>query len=146
MALSEKQDRLYWRLYGQASRILRNAGYDQAELDEWRRGITRDATGGRTDSHKDLNRTSEFDEVLSAYLAIVNADDLDAQLDLARQPEKRLIWAIASIGLPDPYLDAIARRQFAVSSWRDLSAHALQKLRYTATRAAQRRKKKDQQP
>jgi hypothetical protein len=102
--------------------LCRKLGWDKsdraARLDFLSRALNRPIS-----SANDLNNTTDFDTVKAEALAIIEPDNLEMQLDQARQNLKRRRWAIAQLKkmADDAYLRGLLRSdRFKRTSLEDL--------------------------
>lgn len=140
--MTKPQTSLYWRTWAKVRATLIDlGGFSKEDADAERHAIHKEALG--SDKSSKLLNNRDLDKILDAFKTYLTLADGPSK-DPARadsQPCTRLIYAIESTGLPEPYLESIARDQFGTSEWRKLSEHELTKFRFTATsRAAARRK------
>jgi hypothetical protein len=140
--MTKAQSSLYWRTWSKVRKVLIDfGGYSKEDADAERHEIHRQALGNDKSSTALTNR--DLDAILDhfqSYLVLADGPSTGPSR-AASQPVSRLIWAISQTGLPEPYLESIARDQFGTSEWRKLDEHQLAKLRFTAvSRAAARRK------
>jgi hypothetical protein len=141
--MTPKQISLYWRKWSLAKKVLISmAGMSPAEAEAERHEIHRRALGADI-SHTQL-RNQDLDKVLDAFASysLLLTGPTTGPTRAEDQPARRLRWAIDQLGLPDPYLDSIARDQFGVDSWRTLKFSDLLHFRYTAVHRASARAKK----
>ena len=140
--MTKSQSSLYWRTWaGVRKTLIEMGGYSKEDADQERHEIHKQALG--SDKSSKLLNNRDLDKILDhfrAYLVLADGPTTGpARAD--SQPTKRLIYAITQTGLPEPYLESIARDQFGTSDWRALDEHQLTKFRFTAvSRAAARRK------
>lgn len=140
--MTSSQTKKYWREWAKVRKVLMEmGGFSSTSAADARHEIHAQALG-RSKSSKDLTNR-DLDAILdhfAAYLVLVEGPSTTpARADV--QPTRRLIWSIEHLGLPDPYLQAIARDQFQTSDWRSLSEIELTRLRYTISSRARARKK-----
>lgn len=140
--MTKAQSSLYWRTWSKVRKVLiEMGGYSKEDADAERHEIHRQALGNDKSSTALNNR--DLDAILDHFQSyLVLADGPRKGPTRAEtQPVSRLIWAINQTGLPEPYIESIARDQFGTSDWRALNEAQLSKLRFTAvSRAAARRK------
>lgn len=136
--MTPKQTSLYWRSWSRVRKALVDlGGFTAEEADAERKAIMMEACG--TDSSKALTNR-QLDKCLDAFdRAAVLVAGPTAANRAEEQPTKRLIHAIRSLGLPEPYLRAISRDQFQTEDWEQLNERQLSRLRYTATSRARAR-------
>ena len=142
--MTPAQKSLYWRRWADAKKVLVTmAGMSPAEAEAERKIIQAKAIGA--DISSSALRNADLDKVLDAFAAysVLLSGPQTGPTRAQEQPAKRLRWAIDQLGLPDPYLDQIARDQFGVDSWRSLDFSALVFLRYTAVHRARSRARKN---
>lgn len=140
--MTKAQNSLYWRTWSKVRKtLIEMGGYSPADADAERHEIHRQALGADKSSKEITNR--DLDAILDhfqSYLVLAEGPTT-GPARTESQPVKRLIYAIQQTGLPEPYLESIARDQFGTSDWRSLDEARLAKLRFTAiSRAAARRK------
>jgi len=140
--MTKAQNSLYWRTWSKVRKTLVEfGGFSASDADQERHEIHRQALGEDKSSKKLTNR--DLDVILDhfrTYLVIADGPTTEpARAEV--QPCKRLIYSIQKTGLPEPYLESIARDQFGTSDWRSLTEAQLTRFRFTAvSRAAARRK------
>ena len=136
--MSPAQTAKYWREWAKVRKMLIGvACYSAADADAERGKITGEALGCSKSSKALTNK--DLDTILDAfakYLVISDGPQEAGPSREASQPVRRLIWSIETLGLDDPYLDAIAHDQFKVAGWRNLSEPQLTFFRYTAVKRA----------
>lgn len=139
--MTPQQNRAYWRRWNEVRSVLTSLGeFSKEDAEAERHEITRAALGHDKSSkdftHRDLDAIFDhFDQ----YLVLLNGPQAGpSRADT--QPIKRLIYAIERLGLPEPYLQSIARDQFKTADWRGLSERQLVRFRFTATARARARK------
>jgi hypothetical protein len=138
--MTPAQTKRYWREWSRVRKILIELGeFSKEDADAHRHEIHRQALGSDKSSKAFTNR--DLDKIFAAFRAILVMEDGPRKGPEENQACKRLIWAIDQLGLPEPYLEKIARDQFGTSEWRKLPEDQLSKFRMTATaRAGQKRK------
>lgn len=130
---------LYWATWQGAKKELAKRGFDDAEIEGMRHECHKLALDGKDPSSKEIVKDQRLlTPVLKEFRVYAEPANLKAQL-ADQDPRQILIRQIEKKGLPDPYLDKIARTQFKVSAWRDLGEYQLECLRHTATRVARRK-------
>jgi hypothetical protein len=140
MALTPKQKALYWRTWSKVRKSLVELGDYSAEDADAQRHELHCAALGANKSSTDFNNR-DLDAVLDHFQSILVLTE-GPQSGPARaeaQPCKRLIYAIHSLGLPEPYIEAICRDEFQTSDWRTLSEPQLTRLRFTLTSRARKK-------
>lgn len=141
--MTKLQTLLYWKTWGQVKKTLIEFGGFSKEEAEAERHQIHIAALGKDKSSKLLNNR-DLDTILDhfrSYLVLADGPTKDPKrADV--QPCTRLIYAIESTGLPDAYLEAIARDQFGTSEWRKLSEAELTKLRFTAVNRSRKKQPK----
>lgn len=140
--MTSSQTKLYWRKWAKVRKALVDLGeFSCAEADEERHKIHIAALGAdkssKTLSNRDLDAVFDhFDK----YLVIIQGPTVGPPRSQIGGI-KRLVFAVESLGLEEPYLQSIARDQFQSSDWRQLSETQLAKFRFTATARARQRSK-----
>lgn len=143
--MTAKQESLYWRRWGRVRKVLIELGeFSKEDADAHRHEIHREALG-IDKSHKDFTN-KDLDRILDAFDSILVIQEGARVGDRSNQPAKRLIWAIERLGLPEEYIQAIARDQFRTSDWRSLSEAELTHFRMTCTARAHARRRKAKSP
>lgn len=156
MALSKKQDSLYWREWAAAKKFC--LALDLPEPD--RHALHAQALGADK-SHKDFTN-ADLDKVLATFRAISDPANVQAQLRQIDQPRTRLLYAIDRLGSqlaglaapvcspPGAYAQAICKDRFGTTDLDSLTDAQLTQLRNTlADRLVinhDRRKKKAKTP
>ena len=143
MALTPKQKSLYWRSWAKVRKAYVELGdYSPKEADAQRHELHRCAIGCDKSSSAFTNR--DLDAVLDHFqsVLVLTEGPSTGPTRADAQPCKRLIYAIHSLGLPEPYIEAIARDEFQTSDWRSLSESQLTRLRFTLTSRARARTRK----
>lgn len=140
--MTKAQSSLYWRTWAKVRKtLIELGGFSKEDADLERHEIHRQALG--SDKSSKLLNNRDLDAILDhfqSYLVLADGPT-SGPARTSSQPCKRLIWSIEQTGLPEPYLESIARDQFQTSDWRALTEHQLTKFRFTAvSRAAARRK------
>jgi hypothetical protein len=139
--MTKLQTSLYWRTWAKVRATLIDlGGYSKEDADAERHVIHKEALG--SDKSSKLLNNRDLDKILDAfktYLVLAEGPSKDPAR-AAAQPCNRLIYAIEATGLPDPYLESIARDQFGTSEWRKLNEIELTKLRFTAVNRARAKK------
>lgn len=141
--MTPRQKSAYWRRWGQIRKLLIEQGeFSREDADAERHEITRSALGTDKSSKDFTNRDLDviFDH-MDKYLVLLEGPK-SGPSRAESQPINRLIYAIESLGLPEPYLQAIARDQFKTSDWRALTERQLTRFSFTA--ASRSRAKKAQ--
>lgn len=139
--MTPQQNRAYWRKWNEVRSVLTSVGeFSKEDAEAERHEIHRAALGTDKSSkdltHRDLDAIFDhFDQ----YLVLLNGPQAGPSR-AESQPVKRLIYAIERLGLPEPYLQSIARDQFKTSDWRALTERQLVRFRFTATSRARARK------
>lgn len=133
--MTASQTRLYWREWGACRKALLRHGYAADELEAQRHRIHIEALGADVSSKKLTN--AQLDAVLSSFRAYSRPDDLNEQLRLIDQPEKRLAafrdratklaTEICDERGPGGYLEALAQR-ICGRSWSRLDETEVAKL------------------
>jgi tRNA(Leu) C34 or U34 (ribose-2'-O)-methylase TrmL len=131
--MTTRQKALYFRTWSRVRKALTSFGeFSPAEADAQRHEYTRAALG--TDKSSKLFTNGDLDKVLDKFTeTLVLFDGPGTETRADSQPVARLVFAIESLGLEDPYLDHLAQNQFKISPWRSLTLPQLTRLRYTAT-------------
>jgi hypothetical protein len=144
--MTAKQKSLYWRQWAAVRKVLIDmGGYSAADADAERHKIAAEALGEPKSSTAFTNR--DLDKVLDAfraYLVLPEGPTTGPSREQS-QPKNRLIWAIQSTGLGDPYIAAISLDQFHTEQWRSLSEKQLVALRWTCISRA-RAKRQSEKP
>jgi hypothetical protein len=139
--MTPRQNRAYWIRWNEVRSVLTSMGeFSKEDAEAERHEITRAALGkeksSKDFSHRDLDAIFDhFDQ----YLVLLKGPQ-SGPTRAESQPIKRLIYAIERLGLPEPYLQSIARDQFKTSDWRSLTERQLVRFRCTATARARARK------
>lgn len=140
--MTPAQTKKYWREWAKVRKILMEmGGFSSSAAAEERHAIHAQALG-QAKSSKDLNNR-DLDAILdhfSSYLVLIDGPS-SAPARADTQPTLRLVWSIEHLGLPDSYVQAIARDQFQTSDWRSLPEADLTRLRFTISARARARKK-----
>lgn len=142
MALSPKQKSLYWRTWSKVRKAYVELGdYSAEEADAQRHELHRAALGINKSSSDLTNR--DLDAILDMFqsVLVLTEGPSTGPARSEAQPCKRLIYAIHSLGLPEPYIAAISRDEFQTSDWQALNESQLTRLRFTLTARARARKK-----
>lgn len=142
--MTKSQTSLYWRTWAKVrASLIDLGGFSKEDADAERHEIHKQALG--TDKSSKLFNNRDLDKILDgfqSYLVLAEGPTTGPTREKL-QPCQRLIYAIEKLGLPEPYLESIARDQFNTSEWRKLSEIELTKFRFTATaRTTARRKAK----
>lgn len=82
-----RQQAMYWAEWGRLRDVLKARGKSWAEIEEHRRKVTRRALGIEKSSK--LFTNADLDLVLARIRSELEPDNLDAQLALQENPEKR---------------------------------------------------------
>tara|TARA_R110000772_G_C13250991_1_gene434540 strand:+ start:110 stop:523 length:414 start_codon:yes stop_codon:yes gene_type:complete len=133
MPISKSQIILYGRTWNTAKKTLVSRGYDKEEIETERQDLLKLAGSNVEVSGRRSVKTltnSQF----STFLDLIETTISGEQNQKRRSAS--LIWKIEKIGLPDSYLDKIARDQYRVDSWRSLPLNRLLNLLYTANNRA----------
>lgn len=143
MALSPKQKSLYWRTWAKVRKAYVELGdFSPAEADEQRHELHLSALGSNKSSSAFTNR--DLDAVLDAFQSVLVLTDgpTTGPTRADAQPCKRLVYAIQTLALPEPYIEAIARDEFHSPDWRNLPEPQLARLRFTLTSRSRARARK----
>lgn len=140
--MTKSQTSLYWRTWAKVRAYLIDfGGFSKEDADAERHEIHKEALGANKSSKLFNNR--DLDIILDhfqSYLVLEEGPTTGPGREKL-QPCQRLIYAIDQLGLPEPYLESIARDQFNTSEWLKLSEIELTKFRYTAAARANARRK-----
>ncbi|MDP4848505.1 MAG: hypothetical protein NWR51_14725 [Akkermansiaceae bacterium] len=140
MPLSAKQKSLYWRTWSKVRKTYVELGdYSPSEADQQRHELHRSALGSDKSSAQMDNR--DLDAVLDAFqsVLVLSEGPQTGPTRASEQPRKRLIHAILSLGLDDPYIAKITADEFRSTDWKSLDESQLTRLRFTLTTRARRR-------
>ena len=135
--MTPAQHRKYLAEWGNARRWLRDHGYSPKAADARRHAIHILAIGHDKSSWDLTNR--EFDAVLAKFLALSRGDDLNAQLEIIEQAERRAAATVRRIhvlmmhlqlkpGLESSYVRGISRNIFGQDQYDRLNDAQLAQL------------------
>ena len=117
----------YFRMLGE---VYAASGLSSAaEKEALRRTIHLRAFGGPK-SAKEINHLKDFDQFKATCLALLQPDDLGAQMSQAEMPTTRLVFACRQRA-EEAYIVAICRDRFGTADWTGLSVEKLTQLRNT---------------
>lgn len=139
--MTAQQNRAYWSRWNEVRTLLTSVGeFSKDDAEAERHEIHKAALGKDKSSkeftHRDVDAIFDhFDQ----YLVLLQGPQ-SGPTRAASQPIKRLVFAIEKLGLPEPYIQSIARDQFKTSDWRSLSERQLVRFRFTCTTRARSRK------
>lgn len=139
--MTPQQNRAYWRKWNEVREVLTTVGeFSKDDAEAERHEIHKAALGKDKSSkdftHRDLDAIFDhFDQ----YLVLLRGPQ-PGPTRAESQPVKRLVWAIEQLGLPESYVQAIARDQFMTSDWRSLTERQLVRFRFTCVARARARK------
>lgn len=140
--MTPKQQGLYFRKWGRVrSALLEFGGFSAQQAELERHAIHLEALG-EDKSSKDFNNR-DLDAVLDAFedrLVILDGPRKERRSET--QARARRIFAIEALGVPDAYIQKLARDQFHTSDWKQLSFTQLDRLRYTVTARSRSLKKR----
>lgn len=131
--MTTAQTKLYFREWGAARKILREAGFSAADADAERLAIHRE--NGLPESSKDFNRTTHLDTFIKACRKVTGK----SSIHIDDQARKRLVHRIEKTGLDDAYLNKICRDKKEGMDWRALPISDLEKLSFTAINRARKK-------
>jgi hypothetical protein len=122
--VTSSQNCLYWREWAKVRAVCKARGWPLPE----RHDLHISALGADK-SHLAFTN-ADFDQVLAAFRAISQPDDLRAQLDQAAMARRRYLYGLRRLA-PDPYWKSIARDAFGTDDEDRLTLDQLRKLRMT---------------
>lgn len=140
--LSQKQKALYWRTWSKVRKTyMELGGFSASDADAQRHELHLEALGKSKSSTDFTNR--DLDAVLDHFQSVLVLVDgpRTAPSRAESQPSQRLTHAIQTLGLPEPYIEAISRDMFVTSDWRALGEAELTRLRFTLVARSRARKK-----
>lgn len=137
--MTPNQKGRYWRDWARVRKILTEMGeFTAKEADEQRHQIHLEALGANKSS-KDLT-SRDLDKIFAAFESYLVLETGPRKGPAENHPVKRLIWSINSLGLPDAYIQSIARDKEGTSDWTALPEPNLRRLCITLHARARARK------
>jgi hypothetical protein len=137
--MTPNQKGRYWRDWARVRKILTEMGeFSAKEADEQRHQIHLEALGVNKSS-KDFT-ARDLDKIFAAFDAYLVLENGPRKGPAENQPVKRLIYSIEALGLPEPYIQSIARDKEGTSDWKALPEANLRRLCITLHARARARK------
>jgi hypothetical protein len=112
--------------------------FSAKEADEHRHQIHLEALG-KSKSSKDLT-SRDLDKIFEAFAAYLVLENGPRKGPAENQPVKRVIYSIEALGLPEPYIQSIARDHSGTSDWKALPEDKLRRLCITLHARSRARK------